>query len=327
MGIGCREIVWRQCDVSARPFLSIVIPTYNRVETLVGVVERVMPFLPPTEVEVLVVDDGSIDATAEGCGGLQAQWPNFRAVHRKKNGGYPRALITSFREARGEWVLVNSDDDELNGAETLRLIENLSGLDADFVSTQWLSSEGSPYRGRSRRRRIWSGELRSAANHAPALAYRRSAVLPLLQFLEALCDEGDDFAAVYPQVVLAAHLVASRRGVWWPYPVGVEGEGLPSGLRDPHGRVYWDREARVAQGLRFRGILRLMECQSGVERRYRMRVRHMNRRNEAATVWSLDQFMASADPGHRSTYRMVSVAMAGRLTGWLSNRLSHLADR
>lgn len=85
--------------------VSIVIPAFNEQDGIVQIVERVRAVAPAlaaqnTELELLVVDDGSRDRTAA----LAAQCVNTRVIRHTLNRGYGAALKTGFRHAGGEYV-------------------------------------------------------------------------------------------------------------------------------------------------------------------------------------------------------------------------------
>jgi glycosyltransferase involved in cell wall biosynthesis len=91
-----------------RPSISVVIPAYNRERTVLTAIRSVLwQTLPPTE--VIVVDDGSTDATAAVVEGLGE--PAVRLV-RQPNGGISAARNTGIREARCDWVAFQDSDDE-----------------------------------------------------------------------------------------------------------------------------------------------------------------------------------------------------------------------
>lgn len=86
--------------------LSVVIPAYNEERGIADIARRVLAIRPDLasngvdDLEVLIVDDGSADATAriaEALGGV-------RLVRHARNRGYGAALKTGFRTARGELV-------------------------------------------------------------------------------------------------------------------------------------------------------------------------------------------------------------------------------
>jgi len=85
--------------------LSVVIPAFNEEDGIGAIIERVLAIRPAlaamqTDLEVLVVDDGSSDATCERC----ACFPGVRLVHHQSNKGYGAALKTGFATAIGDWL-------------------------------------------------------------------------------------------------------------------------------------------------------------------------------------------------------------------------------
>lgn len=86
--------------------LSVVIPAYNEEDGIQAVMQRVLAVRPALaevgveDMELIVVDDGSRDRTAE----LVAATPGVRLLQHKRNGGYGAALKTGFAAARGELI-------------------------------------------------------------------------------------------------------------------------------------------------------------------------------------------------------------------------------
>src|SRR5579871_3087260 len=91
--------------------LSVVIPTYNRKEslrrTLDGLARQTYPF---SEFEVVVVSDGSTDGTAEMLAQYMQTAPYALCAITQANGGPSRARNRGIREARYD-VIVFLDDD------------------------------------------------------------------------------------------------------------------------------------------------------------------------------------------------------------------------
>jgi glycosyltransferase involved in cell wall biosynthesis len=86
--------------------LSVVIPAFNEVKAITGVVERVLSLQAPladvgiTGPEVIVVDDGSRDGTAEAVWQLEG----VRVMRHAQNRGYGAALKTGLASAQGDLV-------------------------------------------------------------------------------------------------------------------------------------------------------------------------------------------------------------------------------
>jgi glycosyltransferase involved in cell wall biosynthesis len=86
--------------------LSIVIPAYNEEGGIQAIMDRVLAVRPALkavgvdEMELIVVDDGSRDRTAE----LVMATPGATLVQHARNGGYGAALKTGFAAAKGKWI-------------------------------------------------------------------------------------------------------------------------------------------------------------------------------------------------------------------------------
>jgi dolichyl-phosphate beta-glucosyltransferase len=102
-------------DVSPGPRLSIVIPAFNEVDRLSPTLDRVLSFLADAPewrpAEIVVVDDGSSDRTADiarshgGATGVEVSV----FVH-PRNRGKGAAVRTGFGRCRGAWVLLTDAD-------------------------------------------------------------------------------------------------------------------------------------------------------------------------------------------------------------------------
>lgn len=96
------------------PALSLVIPLYNSAETLRTLVKAIESLEVKGGHELVLVNDGSSDATAGICRDLvsNAQIP-ITYVEHSRNYGEHNAVLTGWRHSRGEYV-VNLDDDGQN---------------------------------------------------------------------------------------------------------------------------------------------------------------------------------------------------------------------
>lgn len=89
--------------------LSIVIPTWNAWDLLEPTLKALQSALAPlaASFEVLVVDDGGSDETAQK---VRERYPDIQLIRRSENGGFSAACNTGIRRARGEWVLLLNND-------------------------------------------------------------------------------------------------------------------------------------------------------------------------------------------------------------------------
>ncbi len=91
-------------------FLSVIIPTRNRAALLYNALESITGQTYPANCfEVIVVDNGSTDSTAEVCQHFQRRIPNFRHIHDARVGLH-NGRHTGMGAAKGE-ILVYADDD------------------------------------------------------------------------------------------------------------------------------------------------------------------------------------------------------------------------
>ncbi len=92
------------------PEISVVVPTYNRLDTLAHVIPTLLAQdLPPSSFEVLVCDSNSNDGTAEYLAGVHAEHPNIRHLPGAYT-GRAMARNAGIDAAQGEVVLFNDSD-------------------------------------------------------------------------------------------------------------------------------------------------------------------------------------------------------------------------
>jgi len=121
---------------SAKPAgLSVFFPAYNDSGTIASMVIRAVQAaseLTP-DYEVIVVNDGSSDATAAVADELASKYSNVRVIHHEKNRGYGGALQTGIRSATKELIFYTDGDAQYDPAELALLWESLTP-DADIVN-------------------------------------------------------------------------------------------------------------------------------------------------------------------------------------------------
>ena len=95
-----------------RPRLTVAIPCYNESEVLPLLVQRLRPVLDGLgeAYEVIMIDDGSRDATAEDLRAIAASWPQVRPLLLARNVGHQTALTAGLDHARGDFVVTMDAD-------------------------------------------------------------------------------------------------------------------------------------------------------------------------------------------------------------------------
>jgi glycosyltransferase involved in cell wall biosynthesis len=116
--------------------LSVVLPVYNEEESLPVLWPEIRDALAPTGLsyEVIFVDDGSKDRSAEIVRGFHEQDPRVRLVRLKANAGETAAIEAGFRLARGR-VVISMDADLQNDPRDIPML--LGHLDQWDAVTGW----------------------------------------------------------------------------------------------------------------------------------------------------------------------------------------------
>jgi glycosyltransferase involved in cell wall biosynthesis len=118
--------------MTATPDLSIVVPVYNEEENLPLLWPEIQEALAgaPVAFEVVFVDDGSHDRSAEIIRAFHEADPRVRLVRLKENAGETAATDAGIRAARGRWVVTMDADLQNDPHDIPRLLGHLDQWDA-----------------------------------------------------------------------------------------------------------------------------------------------------------------------------------------------------
>jgi glycosyltransferase involved in cell wall biosynthesis len=162
------------------PRVSIVLPTFNRADTIVRAIRSVQA-QTLQDWELIVVDDGSSDATASIIADID---PRMLLI-RQANRGFTEARNAGIRAARGDYVAFLDSDDEFMPHHLKLCVAFLDAFpDEQFVSTELLEDFGNGRRVNHYRTEVsdW---------------YPRKAALIGSQRLNLPAGETDDYMRVY----------------------------------------------------------------------------------------------------------------------------------
>ncbi|HKT22683.1 MAG TPA: glycosyltransferase, partial [Nitrososphaerales archaeon] len=205
--------------------VTILITTYNRAGYLPQCIDSALAQDHPS-FEVMVVDDGSTDGTAEVC----KRYGKRIRYFWKPNGGAPSALNFGIQRMRGEWLKVLDSDDLLER----KALSTFAGS-ADMLHSDWLFSNCVEIDSDGRLLRVWRPKMRltgegllralwSMQNPRQRLPFSSSALGGMgfirrgLLFRLGLLDEG--LSALYDwEWVIRAALVHGSFGTYVPLPL------------------------------------------------------------------------------------------------------------
>lgn len=114
--------------------LTIIIPTYNMQAYLHRCLDSLLVSDEKMQaLEVLVINDGSKDASSAIAHEYEAKYPNTFRVIDKENGNYGSCVNRGLKEATGKYIKVLDADDWFNTANFEQYLQSLATTDADLV--------------------------------------------------------------------------------------------------------------------------------------------------------------------------------------------------
>lgn len=116
-----------------KPLISLIMPVYNAEDYIVRSVDTVLA-QTFSDTEIILVDDGSTDQSAEIVDWYVEKYPNVVVTHRK-NGGVPAARNTGIELARGEYIAFMDNDDMLRPGMLQKLYLSIIKNNCDIAAT------------------------------------------------------------------------------------------------------------------------------------------------------------------------------------------------
>jgi glycosyltransferase involved in cell wall biosynthesis len=113
------------------PSISAVLPAYNEERVIADTVESMVAALSnlSADYEVIVVNDGSRDATRRVVEALSTKNPRVRCVSHQVNRGYGAALWTGFTSATKDLVFMTDGDKQFDSRELAGFLPHIEGAD------------------------------------------------------------------------------------------------------------------------------------------------------------------------------------------------------
>ncbi len=111
--------------------LSVFLPAFNEEENIINVLNEILRVAPKfaDKFEVLVINDGSTDKTADEVSKISQKHTMVKLVSHKNNQGYGAALKTGFYESQFEYITYMDSDGQFDFSEISKLVPQLEMFD------------------------------------------------------------------------------------------------------------------------------------------------------------------------------------------------------
>lgn len=104
---------------TANPLLSVIIPILNEAQTIASIVARVQAVA--VEKELIIVNDGSTDNTADVLGAMTDT--NIRVFHHERNRGKGAAIRTAIPHVKGRYAVIQDGDLEYDPQDFIKMLD------------------------------------------------------------------------------------------------------------------------------------------------------------------------------------------------------------
>ncbi len=127
------------------PPLSVFFPAYNEEKNITATVSKADKVLQKLKIksEIIIINDGSKDKTAEVSKQLVNKFPNVKLVNQD-NGGYGMALRAGFENAKNEWIVYTDADGQFDFSEVSKFL--YATKEADYIIGYRISRQDPFYR-------------------------------------------------------------------------------------------------------------------------------------------------------------------------------------
>lgn len=145
----------------ADKLLTVTIPAYNAEKFLARCLDSMLSCKEREETELLVIDDGSQDATGALADAYGERYPGIVRVIHKENGGHGSGINAGIAAARGKYFRVVDSDDVVNPKAYSAYLRKLREIDSDLIATPFVcvtAQEADGLKGHGRRTGSGAGE-------------------------------------------------------------------------------------------------------------------------------------------------------------------------
>lgn len=113
--------------------LSVIMPVFNEINTVHGTIEKILSQKIPTiDIELIIIESNSTDGTKEIIEKF-SEHPNIKVIWQTEAKGKGNAVREGFRNATGDYILINDADNEYSIDDYKALLTPLINEETDFV--------------------------------------------------------------------------------------------------------------------------------------------------------------------------------------------------
>jgi glycosyltransferase involved in cell wall biosynthesis len=116
-------------EILGDPLISVIVPVYNEEMTIGQVLEKLSLLQKKMSMEIVVVDDGSVDKTTE----VVKAFPLIKIIRHTKNMGKGKAIATGLSKSHGQIVVIQDADGEYIPEEIPLIVSPIIEKRADVV--------------------------------------------------------------------------------------------------------------------------------------------------------------------------------------------------
>lgn len=127
------ELIYLDTEKYKSPKVSLIIPAYNAENYVARSIDTALA-QSFADLEIIIVDDGSVDRTAEILDWYDEKYNNISVIHQK-NSGVAIARNTGVKRASGEYIGFMDNDDMIHPNMIERLYSSVKKNDCDIVCT------------------------------------------------------------------------------------------------------------------------------------------------------------------------------------------------
>lgn|GEM_PF-23644 len=119
--------------------ITICVPSYNVERYLDRCLYTLVNHQEAANIEILVVDDGSQDHTAQIARQYEVHYPGIVRLIQKENGGHGSTINRALQDAIGRYFMIVDGDDWVDGDQFAKLIRQIQndGIDCDIISSNY----------------------------------------------------------------------------------------------------------------------------------------------------------------------------------------------